>query len=337
MPDEQKPTPKIYVMPEQFLALTRSAGLPVSKAPMPSQASGVSAKPSAPIAPVSPPPVAPNPSAPPPLAPLAAPMESGVPVVKEKRKMMLVWGIVGAVVLIGGGLAAFFALRSVPPPPAPAPVPRPSAPVPTPAPPPAPTPPATPAPEPEPEPVPPPAANDVDTDRDGLTDAEEILFRTDITLADTDRDGFSDALELTNLYNPSGIAPQRLLDAGLVYEYEHPKQGWKIFVPRAWSIAATDQEQREVVITTQATGESFTITDRGAAVEGSLCMGFPEARTKRGAMGCQNPEEPIAFFVLPQGNALAIAYRTATPPSRYPHVFDMIVQSFEVPAAPTTP
>lgn len=252
-----------------------------------------------------------------------------------KRKMFVVWGIVGGVILVGGGLAAFFVLRSVPP----APTPAPPTPAPvnvTPPPPPPPVNVAPPPPEPEPEPEPAPAA-DQDTDRDGLTDAEEILLGTDVNLADSDRDSYPDATELQNLYNPAGVAPQRILDAGLVYEYEHPTHGWKMYVPRAWSIAATDQEQREIVITTQASGESFTITDRGAEVGAGLCQGLAEMQTKRGANGCRNPGTPMAVIGLPLGNALTIEHHIATPPARYPHIFDMMVQSFAVPAVPNAP
>jgi len=257
-----------------------------------------------------------------------------------KRKMVVIWGIVGGVILIGGGLAAFFALRSVKPPTPPAP--RPTAPINAapvnvaPTPPPPPTNIAPPAPEPGPEPEPAPAA-DKDTDADGLTDAEELLIGTDIGLADSDGDSYADALELANLYNPAGVAPQRILDAGLVYEYEHPTQGWKMYIPRAWSIAATDQEQQELVVTTQASGESFTITNRGAEIGASLCEGLADMQTKRGANGCRNPSAPIAVIGLPLGNALSIEHHVATPSARYPHIFDMMVQSFAVPPVPNAP
>lgn len=330
MAEEQKPTPKIYTMPEQFLVMTRSAGMPVSKAPPPplQQPQAASPKPQAP------PPTAPvaSATAPAPVPVSTVPAGPGIPLEEGgKRKMLLVWGSIGGVIIVVGGLAAFFVLRSVPS----APTPTPPAPatvnvVPAPVPPP-PVNVAPPEPEPEPEPELVPAA-DQDTDRDGLTDAEELLLGTDINLADSDGDGYSDSVELSNLYNPVGIAPQRLLDAGLVYEYEHPTHGWAIYLPRQWPIAATDQEQQEVIITTQASGESFVLTNHGAEVGASLCRGLQDLQTKRGANGCRNPSEPIAYVGVQQGNTLSIEHRTVTPPARYPHIFDMILQSFTAPS-----
>lgn len=332
---QAKSAAKIYVMPEQFLAVTRGAGLPVQKAPPPPvQPQAASPKPQAP-----PPQVIARPEKPAeaisaaaaPVAPApTGPTGPGIPMEEGKRKMIVIWGGVAAVILIGGGLAAFFALRSVKPPAPPTPpAPRNVAPVNV-----APVniPPPAPEPEPEPEPPPPPAP-DRDTDEDGLTDAEELLLGTDIGLADSDGDSYPDATELANLYNPAGVAPQRLLDAGLVYAYEHPTQGWAIYLPRAWSIAATDQEQTELKVTTQVSDESFVIMNRGAEVGASLCRELQGFQTKRGANGCRNPSETIVFIGFQLGNTLSIEHRIVTPPARYPHIFDMMVQSFAATSA----
>ncbi|MBI4434921.1 hypothetical protein HY635_03875 [Candidatus Uhrbacteria bacterium] len=336
-------------MPEQFLALTRAAGLPLPKAPPP---------------PVTAPPLGarggagelpPPPKAPPPSVAPAAPTPSeisnlksqipqgpGIPMEEGKRKMIVIWGAVGGVILIGGGLAAFFALRSVKPPTPPAPRPINVPPVnivPVNVPP---VNIAPPAPEPEPEPEPPPAA-DKDTDADGLTDAEELLLGTDIGLADSDRDGYSDSIELANLYNPAGVAPQRILDAGLVYEYEHPTAGWSIYLPRAWSIAATDQEQQELLVTTQASGEGVAIhiglQPECAAREGGPDLG-DELQTKRGAVGFRvvaaSSGAPLVCFRLSADRYIALEHRASNPPRRYPQLFDMLVQSVAV-SAPNIP
>jgi|GEM_PF-3173424 len=370
MADEQrKSTPKIYVMPEQFLALTRAAGLPVSKAPPPPlAASPLSVRGGAgELAPAPKPgPVPPSPALPTEISSPKSqiPPGPGLPVEEGgRKKMIIVWGIVGVVILIGGGLAAFFALRSVPPPPAPVPplsvrggagelspehnpsqpplASRGGAPPPPPA--------NIAPPTPEPEPVP---AVDKDTDSDGLTDAEEILFSTDITLADTDRDGFNDALELANLYNPAGVAPQRLLDAGLVYEYEHPTQAWKMFLPRAWSIAATDQEQQQLIISTDAAEERVVVDthenpDRlpivAAAVRFWPAATAPDAAsvrvatTKRGAEVARLSVDPIRALFLAGNRVVIVSHEVRSQPPRYPHVFDVLVQSFAAPVTAPAP
>ena len=373
MSDERKPTPKIYVMPEQFLALTRSAGLPIQRAPPPPVAApplgargGVGELPSAPEPTSTPPSPA---SATVPASAVSVPSQisnlksqipsgPGLPTEDGKRKMFIVWGAIAGVILIGGGLAAFFALRSVAPLPAPQP-PAPANTIPAPAPPTNVAPESEPeqeleseqeqAPEPAPKPEPAPPAADRDTDSDGLTDAEEILFSTDVALADTDRDGYSDATELANLYNPAGIAPQRLLDAGLVYEYEHPKQGWKILIPRAWSVAATDQEQRQLIISTGAAGEQIVVNihenpDRlpiaaaatrfwPAAAEPAAEL-VQTATTKRGAEVARLSDDPLRALFLAGDRVVIVSHEVREQPPRYPHVSDMIVQSIASPLAP---
>lgn len=332
--------PKIYVMPEQFLAVTRGAGLPVQKAPPPPL------QPPAPLKPVAeafrPPPV--SSASPPPdrgdlkvAATPTAPTGPGIPMEEGKRKMIVIWGIVGGVILIGGGLAAFFALRSVKPP-APAP-PRPAnvapvntalvnvAPVNVP-----------PVNEPPvnlpPVNEPPPPAPDRDTDEDGLTDAEELILGTDIGLADSDGDSYPDAQELLNLYNPAGVAPQRLLDAGLVYAYEHPTQRWSIYLPRQWSIVATDQEQQELKVTMTASGEEVVI-QTGLLPECTTREGGPdlgdEFTAKRGTVGFRTTttrEAPMVCFRLAADRYVGIEHRTSDPPYRFPHLYEVIIQSF---------
>lgn len=43
-----------------------------------------------------------------------------------------------------------------------------------------------------------------DSDYDGLTDKEEIKYKTDLNNPDTDKDGYLDGEEVKNGYNPNG-------------------------------------------------------------------------------------------------------------------------------------
>ncbi|MBU2509676.1 fibronectin type III domain-containing protein, partial [Patescibacteria group bacterium] len=56
----------------------------------------------------------------------------------------------------------------------------------------------------------------LDTDSDGLSDLEEVLYGTNSKSPDTDADGFLDGNEVFHLYNPAGTAPVKLLDSALV-------------------------------------------------------------------------------------------------------------------------
>jgi hypothetical protein len=93
-----------------------------------------------------------------------------------------------------------------------------------------------------------------DSDRDGLTDEEEALFKTRRDLADTDGDSYPDGLEIVSLYNPLFGPEDRLALSGLVNSYTNSQYNYSLFYPSPWSVKPTDEEEREVIFTS-ATGE----------------------------------------------------------------------------------
>ncbi len=56
----------------------------------------------------------------------------------------------------------------------------------------------------------------VDTDRDGLIDAQEIQFKTNPNLPDTDGDGFVDGLEIAKGFDPLSIEAKPLTKSILI-------------------------------------------------------------------------------------------------------------------------
>lgn len=336
-------------MPEQFRTLTHAKGLPIQP---------VSARPVA--EPPRPPAPAPQPmrvaEVPAPLAQPAVPA-GGVPggdaprapqgalerPPSQKRKTVLIWGAVAAVVLIGGGVAAVVVLRSVPSAPAPAPAPR--APVvPTPEEPPTPAPRApTPAPQPAVPATPAVSPSAEDRDDDGLSTAEEELFGTDATVRDTDGDGFSDGEEVRNLYNPAGTAPARLLDTGTVYEYTNPRDGWSLYVPRQWAIVSRDAVQRELSVRTIAGEEVATLTvvplPQGSSLE-AWANNRPDAVTlapleviagKRGARGVRRVGDASTTWVA-LGDALVLTLTERFDPrAQYATAVTMVAHSIAAP------
>lgn len=89
----------------------------------------------------------------------------------------------------------------------------------------------------------------LDTDNDGLTDEEEKIYGTDPAKPDTDSDGFTDELEVSNLYNPLGFKPVRLLDSGKVKIYLNPTFNYSIFYPADWVTQALDVNNKDVMFT----------------------------------------------------------------------------------------
>lgn len=86
-----------------------------------------------------------------------------------------------------------------------------------------------------------------DLDMDSLTDLEEEVFNTDSGVWDTDKDGYYDGLELSNLYNPTGFAPVKIVDSGLVREYINPTWKYRMYYPATWAEASVDSNNDHVL------------------------------------------------------------------------------------------
>lgn len=259
------------------------------------------------------------------------------------QRLLLIWGSVAAVVLIGGGVAAWVVLRTVPgAAPAPvAPAPVPEAPTPSPAPRPLPAPvPPQPVAKPPPTPVSEAAR---DQDSDGLSDQEEVLFGLNPAQRDSDSDGFPDALELVNLYNPSGKAPAGLLDAGLVYAYRSDTRGWSLLIPRSWTVKAMGIAEGDLVVEAGVAGEQVSISVRANSAElplrtfisqrpdGAALAPVERIDVKSGIAGARLASEPHrAWFTLTQNLVLELSYTSESAAYPFARTFDTMVQSVAI-------
>ncbi|MBI3495477.1 hypothetical protein HY065_02530 [Candidatus Berkelbacteria bacterium] len=263
--------------------------------------------------------------------------------------------IVGAVIILGGGFAAWWFLKTPPPAPvvvAPPPAPVVQAPAPvvpeiatsttsTPA-------IATSTPPVAVALVPPHTFTDsADSDHDGLTDVEEELWGTNPTLADTDGDGYPDQTELLNLYNPIGVAPQRLADAKLVNTYINPTFNYLVYYHKDWVPGALDASNREVLFTA-STGEYVEIH----AVPFPTTQPFPEwfaqnlpgedltkyqpFKNRFQVSGIMSPDKAVAL-ISDSANIYVIYYNGGSRTEiNYRTTFRMMVASFK-PTGVATP
>ena len=178
-----------------------------------------------------------------------------------------------------------------------------------------------------------------DTDGDGLTDIEEEVFGVDIRKKDTDNDGYRDGLEVSNLYNPAGFAPQKIEKTDLVKIYTNPTYNFSIFYPSSWLAKSLDLTDKEVMITS-ATGEFMHISVNENEEELSILDWYlresPEvspaevetARTKSGLLGVESPDGLNVYF-SEGNNVYAISYNIgAKKELNYKSIFEMIVKSF---------
>lgn len=212
-PPESKPSDfgvVIHAMPTEFYG---KAVAPVVEAPKPVLAAPVPA----------------------PVVPTAiVPKQPSGPLPPPKRKSTMLLVVVGVLVIGALGAMAYVFLQQ------PVPVEEPvvtetpvvTAPVET-----------VVTPEPEPEVTEPQPAKD--TDSDGLTDVEELLYGTDFRDPDTDHDTFLDGNEVFHRYDPKGTAPSTLLDTGAVKVYTDASAPFVIYYPVSWK-ATTNATASEV-------------------------------------------------------------------------------------------
>lgn len=155
----------------------------------------------------------------------------------------------------------------------------------------------------------------LDSDNDGLTDEEEKLFGIDAQKPDTDEDGYSDNTELTNLYNPMGFKPEKLVDSGLVKNYFNPTRQYSIYYPAKWVAQALDANNDEVMFSSD-TGEfvEITLTDNSQKLPvkewylsqspGARVEDLVSVKTKDGIDGVLSPDGLTAY--IPFGETIYI-------------------------------
>jgi hypothetical protein len=98
----------------------------------------------------------------------------------------------------------------------------------------------------------------IDTDSDGLTDAEEQLLGTSLSSVDTDEDTYSDLEELHNGYSPLLGDGATLESAGMFGTYTNSTYGYQASYPVSWLADSLDQSNKQVLFISN-TEEFFEI------------------------------------------------------------------------------
>ncbi|MBP9748601.1 hypothetical protein KBD18_00185 [Patescibacteria group bacterium] len=191
-----------------------------------------------------------------------------------------------------------------------------------------------------------PLRNATDRDADGLTDVEEReIYGTDPANADTDVDGYLDGGEVFYLYNPAAIAPVTLRESGIVRVVNEPVIGVSTLIPLSW----TRRTIANGVVFTGASGEFIQITTEANPLGLSLSAwyrqspaqntdGTPVTFSNRlGAVGLKSLDGLQAFFA--NGSRVhVVSYGTAgTRELSYRRTFEMLLNSFAMTAAVSTP
>jgi hypothetical protein len=118
--------------------------------------------------------------------------------------------------------------------------------------------------EPKPEPEPAKPISGADTDSDGLTNVEELLYGTDFRNPDSDGDTYLDGNEVFHRFDPRGLAPSTLLDTGAVRVLESVDLPFTMFYPTTWNPVSTPASQRVSFRSTTGAGVNVLWQDKAA-------------------------------------------------------------------------
>ena len=177
----------------------------------------------------------------------------------------------------------------------------------------------------------------VDTDKDGLNDAEEALLGTDPTKADTNGNKYNDLTELLNLYNPVGTGRLET-NTAYISKYSNPTYKYSILYPKAWKQEALNSNSS--VILTAADNSFIQIAASANTAKQSINAWYSaefnqapttDMMTKIGGFDAITTTDGLTAYVTDGRSIFIISY---TPISdgvlTYKDIFAMILKSFTV-------
>lgn len=167
------------------------------------------------------------------------------------------------------------------------------------------------------KPLPPPNTG-VDSDSDGLTDAEETtIYGTNPFNTDSDGDTFNDGNEAAHLYDPTKKTPALLKDAAYEKVVANKTEGYSVVVPSKWAVSGEDTAQ---LIIDAPSGELFEVlvTDKPkdqSLVEWYLAMspGTAESdvirfKTLQGYDALRSPDRLTTYIDPGNGKLYTLTY-----------------------------
>ena len=179
----------------------------------------------------------------------------------------------------------------------------------------------------------------IDSDKDGLSDLEEIILDCNINSDDSDGDGYKDLEELKKLYNPAGSG--KIIVNPNIEKYTNASHKYSIYYPDVW--LKTDVDGDNSVLFRAGNNQYMQIIIQDNVKKQSLEEWYKEQLNvvsisgsqiiyKTGWNGIKNKDGLIAYLTQGQGNKIfIISYNVGLDNMlRFKNIFDMIVKSFEV-------
>ena len=187
-----------------------------------------------------------------------------------------------------------------------------------------------------------------DSDVDGLTDVEELLYGADPNRPDTDGDGHLDGTEVFNLYDPAARSPAELIAATSSVRL-YTEAGYSLLAPTSWRRSVIDAQSQSIAWLA-ATGEfvqvllednadNLPLTDwyleRSPGVQRAQIQPFT---TRSGLSGVRSPDGFTSYVAIAPGRVLVLAYTLGgRSEAAFRRTYEMMANSLRAVAAPAAP
>ncbi|MDI3496557.1 MAG: hypothetical protein PWQ35_578 [Patescibacteria group bacterium] len=177
----------------------------------------------------------------------------------------------------------------------------------------------------------------MDSDSDGLTDEEELVFQTNQNLEDSDNDTYFDLDEIRNLYNPSGGGT--LEEASYMMRYFSRVANYSFLYPRSWDLSSTNNDYTVIIaapdnsllqVSVQPNNRRQTISTWYEATVGEAPVNSEvKGNGWSGIMGADN----MNFYLT--DNELTNIYVVSYIPTinnrvLYPNIFQLLIDTFKI-------
>ena len=178
----------------------------------------------------------------------------------------------------------------------------------------------------------------IDSDKDGLTDVEEILFDCNINSVDSDGDGYNDLSEILNLYNPAGGGS--LMVNPNIEKYISSQYGYYLYYPYVWrvddssgaeSIIFKIENNQFIEVIVQANTDKQLLEDWYLKQMEIDKINNDRRIYKKGWQAIKSEDNLTVYLAKPGSDKIfIISYNPGLSNTlSYKNVFDMMVKSFE--------
>lgn len=179
----------------------------------------------------------------------------------------------------------------------------------------------------------------LDSDNDGLTDAEEIVLGASSTTPDTDRDGYLDGAELVNLYDPASAG--KLAASANVSLYENKTFAYDLLYPAAWrtsvnggddSLMFKTGDNQFVQVIVQPNAQKETLAEWYSEQLDILTSGETDRVSGANWQGLKSPDGLNIYLTDKKQNyIISLTYNPGGANTlEYFNIFQMMIKSFNL-------